>query len=149
VVLKADAYGHGAVPIGRALEAAERPPDGLALATFDEAVELREAGLRLPMLVVFAVPAEHAAEAGRRRIAVTVGDDVLLERTLAAGGAHRTSSSCTSSSRPASGGAASRPRTWRPSAPGSRARRAFAWPGSGRTCRLLPTVAGPPGRRTA
>jgi alanine racemase len=84
VVLKADAYGHGAVPIGRALEAAERPPDGLALATFDEAVELREAGLRLPMLVVFAVPAEHAAEAGRRRIAVTVGDDVLLERTLAA-----------------------------------------------------------------
>jgi alanine racemase len=30
------------------------------------------------------VPAEHAAEAARRRIALTVGDQVLLERTLAA-----------------------------------------------------------------
>ena len=84
VVLKADAYGHGAVPIGRALEAGLERPDGLAVATFDEAVELREAGLRLPILVLFPIPPEHAAEAGRRRIAVTVGDEVLLERTLAA-----------------------------------------------------------------
>ena len=41
VVLKADAYGHGAVPVGRALEADPAPPDGLAVASFDEAVELR------------------------------------------------------------------------------------------------------------
>ncbi len=59
------------------------------MATFDEAVELREAGLRLPILVLFPVPAEHAAEAGRRRIAVTVGDQVLLERTLVAVAAAR------------------------------------------------------------
>ena len=59
-------------------------PDGLAVATFDEAVELREAGLRLPILVLFPIPPEHAAEAARRRIALTVGDEVLLERTLAA-----------------------------------------------------------------
>ena len=86
VVLKADAYGHGAVPIGHALETGPdgSAPDGLAVATFDEAVELREAGLRLPILVLFAIPPEHAAEAGRRRIAITVGDPVLLERTLAA-----------------------------------------------------------------
>ncbi|HEY2888896.1 MAG TPA: alanine racemase, partial [Candidatus Limnocylindrales bacterium] len=90
VVLKADAYGHGAVPVGRALEAGQiletgpGRPDGLAVATFDEAVELREAGLSLPILVLFPIPPEHAPEAGRRRIAVTVGDEVLLERTLAA-----------------------------------------------------------------
>ncbi len=85
VVVKADAYGHGAVPIGQALEAAGKAaPGGLAVATFDEAVELREGGLRLPILVLFAIPPEHAAEAGRRRIAITVGDPVLLERTLAA-----------------------------------------------------------------
>ena len=84
VVLKADAYGHGAVPVGRALEADPAPPDGLAVASFDEAVELREAGLELPILVLFPIPPEHAAEAARRRIALTVADVVLLERTLAA-----------------------------------------------------------------
>ncbi|HLY14198.1 MAG TPA: alanine racemase [Candidatus Limnocylindrales bacterium] len=84
VVLKADAYGHGALPVGRALEADPAPPDGLAVATFDEAVELREAGLELPILVLFPIPPEHAPEAARRRIALTVADVVLLERTLAA-----------------------------------------------------------------
>ncbi len=84
VVLKADAYGHGAVPIGRALEAAAMPPDGLAVATFDEAVELREAGLRLPILVLFPVPPERAPEAARRRIGLAASDPLILERTLAA-----------------------------------------------------------------
>jgi alanine racemase len=84
VVLKADAYGHGAVPIGHALETAAEPPDGFAVATFDEAVELREAGLELPILVLFGVPPERAAEAARRRIALAAGDVVGLERTLAA-----------------------------------------------------------------
>ena len=83
-MLKADAYGHGAVPIGRALEDGAERPDGFAVATFDEAVELREAGLRLPILVLFPVPPEHAPEAARRRIGIAVGDRVLLERTLAA-----------------------------------------------------------------
>ncbi len=83
-VLKADAYGHGAIPIGRALEDGAERPDGFAVATFDEAVELREAGLRLPILVLFPVPPEHAPEAARRRIGIAVGDRVLLERTFAA-----------------------------------------------------------------
>ncbi len=80
-VLKADAYGHGAVPIGRALEAAGA--DGFSVATFDEAVELREAGIRSPILVLYAIPAAAVAEAMRRRIAVTASDEVLLERMLA------------------------------------------------------------------
>jgi alanine racemase len=79
--VKADAYGHGAVPIAVALEAAGA--DGLCVATFDEAVELRDAGVRLPVLVLFPVPPGWAAEAARRRIALTVGDPSLLERTLA------------------------------------------------------------------
>ena len=54
------------------------------MATFDEAVELREAGLRLPILVLFPVPPQHVAEAARRRIAITVSDVVLLDRTLIA-----------------------------------------------------------------
>ena len=39
-VVKADAYGHGAVPVARALEAAGA--DGLCVATLDEALELRD-----------------------------------------------------------------------------------------------------------
>ncbi len=54
------------------------------MATLDEAVELREAGLLLPILVLFPIPPERAAEAARRRIAITAGDSILLERTLAA-----------------------------------------------------------------
>jgi alanine racemase len=82
VVVKADAYGHGAVPVARALEAAGA--DGFCTATFDEAVELRDGGIRAPVVVLYATPAEHVAEAARRRIALTVADDVLLPRTLAA-----------------------------------------------------------------
>jgi alanine racemase len=82
VVVKADAYGHGAVPVARALEAAGA--DGFCTATFDEAIELRSGGVRGPVVVLYATPTDHLAEAARRRIALTVADDVLLARTLAA-----------------------------------------------------------------
>ena len=48
-VVKANAYGHGAVDAGRAFEAAGA--DMLACADIEEGVELRQAGLRLPILV--------------------------------------------------------------------------------------------------
>ena len=81
-VVKADAYGHGAIPVARSLEAAGA--DGFGVATFDEAVALRRAGVRRPILVLYPVPADFAAEAARRGIALTVGDARLLERLLQA-----------------------------------------------------------------
>src|SRR4029077_6094920 len=48
-VVKADAYGHGAVPIARALEAAG--VDGFCVAAVDEALDLRAAGGHAPMPV--------------------------------------------------------------------------------------------------
>ena len=51
-VVKADAYGHGAVPVARLL-AAEGVPV-LAVATVPEAVELREAGVETRVLVLAA-----------------------------------------------------------------------------------------------
>ena len=80
VVVKADAYGHGAVPVSLALEAAGA--DGFCVASFDEALELRAGGVRAPVMVLYAVPAAHVVEAARRGIALTVADDVLLGRTL-------------------------------------------------------------------
>jgi alanine racemase len=81
-VVKADAYGHGAILVARWLEAAGA--DGFSVATFDEAVALRMAGIRRPILVLYPVPAEHAGEAARRGIALTVGDAQLLRRLLRA-----------------------------------------------------------------
>ncbi|MFM2105131.1 MAG: alanine racemase [Chloroflexota bacterium] len=86
-VVKADAYGHGAVPVARTLAAAGA--DGLCVATFDEALELRAAGLRLPILVLFPIPPEHAPVAARRGIEVSAGDPELLARTLDAVAADR------------------------------------------------------------
>ena len=64
-MVKADAYGHGAVPVALALEAAG--VDGFCVAAFDEAVELREAGVRAPILVLYPVPATWAGDVQRPR----------------------------------------------------------------------------------
>jgi alanine racemase len=49
-VLKADAYGHGAAAVARTLERAGIP--GLCVALLEEAIELRDAGIRIPILVM-------------------------------------------------------------------------------------------------
>ena len=55
-VVKADAYGHGAVPVARALEQARRGgqagADALGVAAVEEGVELRQAGLRAPIVLL-------------------------------------------------------------------------------------------------
>jgi alanine racemase len=79
-VVKADAYGHGLVPVARYLERAGA--DGLSVATLDEALSLREEGIEAPLLVLYPVPPELAVTAAERRIAVTVGDVVLLRHLL-------------------------------------------------------------------
>lgn len=49
-VVKADAYGHGAVPVARALEQAG--VDMLGIAAVEEGIELRRGGVRAPILVL-------------------------------------------------------------------------------------------------
>jgi alanine racemase len=49
-VVKANAYGHGAVAVSKTLEAAGC--DYLAVASLDEAVQLRESGIQLPILIL-------------------------------------------------------------------------------------------------
>jgi alanine racemase len=51
-VIKADAYGHGAVELAKfMLSNPETTPDYFAVAILDEAIELRNAGIDLPILV--------------------------------------------------------------------------------------------------
>ena len=58
--VKANAYGHGAVPVARRM--AELGADYLAVACLDEAAELRRAGISAPILILGYTPPELAAE---------------------------------------------------------------------------------------
>ncbi len=58
-VVKADAYGHGAVAVGAA--ALDAGCDGLCVALTAEGVALRRAGIEAPILVLSEQPPEHAA----------------------------------------------------------------------------------------
>jgi alanine racemase len=79
-VVKADAYGHGGVPVARALAASGA--DGFCVATLDEAIALRDAGISQPIVVLYPIPPNLAPVARRRAIAVTAGDTALLEALL-------------------------------------------------------------------
>ena len=70
-VVKADAYGHGAVPVSRRLEALGC--DYLAVACIDEARELRGAGIGLPILILGYTPPEYAPELAEKRVTQAVG----------------------------------------------------------------------------
>jgi len=83
-VVKADAYGHGAVPVALALEAAGA--DGFCVAVMDEALALRAGGVRAPTRVLYPVPAGFVREAAREGIAVAAGDPRLLDALLGAAG---------------------------------------------------------------
>jgi len=50
-VIKTNGYGHGSVPVAKALEPLEFM-FGFAIATFEEAVELQEAGITKPLLIL-------------------------------------------------------------------------------------------------
>ena len=71
-VVKADGYGHGAVPAARA--ALEGGATWLAVATAEEAAALRAGGLGAPLLVLGALSPEELP------IAVAAGADVVAWR---------------------------------------------------------------------
>ena len=56
-VVKADAYGHGAVQVGRTLQ--ELGADYLAVSSIDEAAELRSGGITMPILILGHTPGEQ------------------------------------------------------------------------------------------
>lgn len=70
-VIKTDGYGHGSVPIARALEKLDFMY-GFAVATAEEAFELRENGIRLPILILGYVFPEYYAKLVEWDISSTV-----------------------------------------------------------------------------
>jgi len=71
-VVKDNAYGHGAVEVART--AAETPVQMLGVATIEEAIELRQAGIELPILVICCILPEQAEEVVLHDITQTVCD---------------------------------------------------------------------------
>jgi alanine racemase len=83
VVVKADAYGHGAVPVARA--AVEAGATWLGVADLDEALALREAGIEVPMLAWLHAPDVQFRDAVAHHIDVGVSSFEQLEAAAAAG----------------------------------------------------------------
>ena len=69
-VVKADAYGHGAVQVSRKLEALGA--DYLAVSSLDEARELRHGGIRMPILILGHTPPEMVSQLIQYNITQTV-----------------------------------------------------------------------------
>jgi len=90
-VVKADAYGHGAVPVARA--ALDAGAEGLCVALTEEGVELRAAGIEAPILVLSQQPPSELASLIARRLTPTVysqrGIDELSLAVAASGEAAR------------------------------------------------------------
>ena len=84
-VVKADAYGHGAAAVGRALAA--RGASLLAVALVEEGAELRRAGIETPVLVLGTVEAAQLAEVRRYRLTPTLStpEEIALWREATAG----------------------------------------------------------------
>ena len=69
-VVKADAYGHGALPVARLLQ--EAGADYLAVSCLDEALELRNGGVSMPILILGHTPSEYTGVLIERNITQTV-----------------------------------------------------------------------------
>jgi len=70
-VVKADGYGHGSVAVARTVLSAGA--SHLAVARFNEALELRDAGITAPILVLGMVMPEEADAAMQHQISLTQG----------------------------------------------------------------------------
>ena len=69
-VVKADAYGHGAVQVSHLLQ--DAGADYLAVSCLDEAMELRQSGVYLPILILGHTPAEFTETLVRNELTQAV-----------------------------------------------------------------------------
>ena len=70
-VLKANAYGHGMIPVAKA--AKEAGANGFCVAIIDEGIALRESGIKDPILILGVNPASEAVCMAKHDLSVAVG----------------------------------------------------------------------------
>jgi alanine racemase len=79
-VVKADGYGHGIEVAARAFLAGGA--DVVCVASLDEAMSLRSAGIAAPVLTLYQVPPDAAADTARNGIEVVVGSIDYADRLI-------------------------------------------------------------------
>ncbi|MCQ2241481.1 alanine racemase [Treponema sp.] len=77
IAIKADAYGHGAVPCAKV--AVEAGADYLAIATVDEGIELRTNGIKVPLLLLSLCSPEEIPDAVRYDLTPFVFDSEYIQ----------------------------------------------------------------------
>ena len=75
VVIKADAYGHGLIPIAKKLVSCG--VDFFGVASIDEGIKLRKAGVRLPILILGLMLKQDIAPIFRYRLTAAVCEEEL------------------------------------------------------------------------
>lgn len=85
-VVKANAYGHGAGRVARALQA--HGCDRLAVGTIEEALELRDSGLRIPIHLLACVPPSDFGRVVGEGFIFTIGSAEEAERLACEARAH-------------------------------------------------------------
>lgn len=80
-VVKANGYGHGAIPVARVAQKAGA--NGFCVALLDEALELREALFTEPILVLGITDPRYSAIAASAHISLTVGSKAWLVQAKA------------------------------------------------------------------
>ncbi len=83
-VVKADAYGHGAIPVARCLQRAG--VRAFAVACLAEGIRLRKAGVRGTILILGYTPAEEVPLLRRWRLTQAVADEAHGRALAASGG---------------------------------------------------------------
>ena len=81
-VVKADAYGHGLVPCAHSMMQAGA--NRLGVAIIEEAIELRKAGINVPILIFGYTPREAVQEAIDHELTLTVFTDEIMEEVIRA-----------------------------------------------------------------
>jgi alanine racemase len=76
-VIKADAYGHGAIPVAKTL--AQSGVDWFGVATVEEALELREAGVEQPVLLLGGLYMSDPAHLIEYRLTPSVSSTMRLD----------------------------------------------------------------------
>ena len=75
-VVKANAYGHGARQVAKTL--AQAGSDGFGVATVEEGIELRNSGIRSPILVLTAIYVEQLGQLLQHKLTPAVSDLATL-----------------------------------------------------------------------
>jgi alanine racemase len=75
-VIKANAYGHGATAVARFLE--EEGSDAFGVATVEEGMEIRHAGIRAPVVVLAGIYAGELEEVAQHHLTPVIGNLEML-----------------------------------------------------------------------